>query len=340
MTSLNISERGLIRKISNLIPVTNSEQLVKGIGDDCGVFRAGSGTDELWLITTDTLTESVHFDLSWHRPELVGRKSASVNISDIAAMGGTPKFALLSIALPSSTPESLPDRFIAGFLDVLRFHNVLLIGGDTVKSRHDIAFTVTIVGQAKEKQILYRRGAQVNDLVWVSGPLGEAAAGLELCRLGESDFRESFKQLIKAHLDPEAQVDLGLVLAECGHVNAMMDLSDGLATDLAHLCSESGVGAEINASGLPVSNELIKAASRLNCSTVDWALTGGEDYHLIFTTAPDMQKTLPSLIREKTGKEIHCIGRIINRDGVHLNRDGRITEITFQGYDHFTLHSS
>ncbi len=335
MTSMHISERGLIQKISNLIPPTDSEQLVKGIGDDCGVFSSGSGSDELWLITTDTLIESVHFDLSWHPPELVGRKSASVNISDIAAMGGTPKFALLSIALPPSTTESLFDRFMAGFLEVLSSHNVFLIGGDTVKSRHDIAVTVTIVGQAKEGRILYRRGAKVNDLVWVSGLLGDAAAGLELCRRGESGCRESFKQLIKAHLDPEAQIDLGLVLAECGRVNAMMDLSDGLATDLAHLCKESGVGAEIDASGLPVSKELIKAASRLNCSILDWTLMGGEDYHLIFTTGSDAQKTLPRMIQEKTGKEIHCVGRIIDRHGIYLNRDGRITEITFQGYDHF-----
>ena len=197
------------------------------------------------LLTTDTLVEGVHFDLAWHPPLLLGRKAGAVNLSDVAAMGGEPRFALLNVAFPGSASAWLDD-FLAGFHGILQEHDTHLVGGDTVKSSSDISITVTIIGEAAEDSICYRSGAVPGDLVFVSGSLGDAAAGLALCRAGiSSDDSGQWQQLLSAHLDPQPQVQLGRILAESGQIHAMMDISDGLATDLAHICAASGVGAEM-----------------------------------------------------------------------------------------------
>ena len=334
----NISERefiGLIQSMSN----DANRDVIKGIGDDCAVFR--SHGEKSWLITTDTLVESIHFDLAWHPPKLLGRKAAAVNISDIAAMGGWPVSALLSVAVPDTNASWLED-FIAGFLEMLQEHRVILIGGDTVRSREAAVFSVTVLGEAEETNILYRSGAAVGDMVWVSGYLGEAAAGLELMRKRSSKewgVKDRWQSLEKAHLDPEPRTRLGRLLAESGFVHAMMDLSDGLATDLAHISLASGVRSEIRAGDLPISKELAAAAASLGMEPIDLALKGGEDYQLLFTAPPVNEAALRQLVTEKGEGEISCIGRIKEGEGVHLlSPAGKQTEITYQGYDHFNTN--
>lgn len=330
------TEREFIAKIRDLTQAAGG-QVVRGIGDDCAVIRGGAGKQ--WLITTDTLMESVHFDLGWHPSDLLGRKTAAVNISDIAAMGGIPLFALLALATPDPEAAWLPG-FLAGFTAVLREHSVDLIGGDTVKSPGPAMFSVTVIGECKDDEIVYRAGALPQDLIWVSGPLGEAAAGLELCRRGfakQPDLPAGWQRLVKAHLDPDPQVAVGRLLAARHLSRAMMDLSDGLATDLAHLCTESRVGAEINAGDLPLSGPLQEAAAAFGLSALDWALKGGEDYQLLFVTSAAHSDRVRRLAKELIGKEIYCIGRIVEGRGVYLcqGRDLK-TEIGFQGYDHFS----
>jgi len=329
------SERECIKRILQYVQNHNREYLVKGIGDDCAVLKKDG--DNCLLLTTDTLVEGVHFDLDWHPPYLLGRKCASVNLSDIAAMGGQPSTCLLSVGFPGMVPEWFDD-FMSGFTEVLAEYDTLLVGGDTVKSQGDIILSVTVTGEGDRKQICYRSGAKPGDMIWVSGSLGNAAAGLELCRRGQCRYPENsgqWQQLIHAHLDPEPQVALGRILSTSGLVHAMMDISDGLATDLAHLCEESGVGAEIQQDMLPVSVILENAATELAADVFDWILKGGEDYQLLFTTGTSAEQDLLQLVSEKSVREISCIGRIIEEPGVFLCHDGERRDISYQGYDHF-----
>lgn len=331
------SERDCINLIQQIVQNQgrDNKKLLKGIGDDCAVLALDA--ENCLLLTTDTLVEGVHFDLAWHPPYLLGRKCASVNLSDIGAMGGRPNSCLLSIGIPGDVPGWLDD-FIAGFTAALKEHDVLLIGGDTVKSTNDLVISVTVLGEGEKNRICYRAGAKPGDLVWVSGPLGHSAAGLELCRQGQRFSAESKdeQQLIRAHLDPHAEVDLGRLLAESGLVHAMMDISDGLATDLAHLCQESNVGAEIRQDLLPVSALLEKTAGDLQTDVFDWVLRGGEDYQLLFTSGPENKEVLQQLVYEKSGNEIFCLGTIIEKRGIFLCNDAGRYDISYQGFDHFS----
>lgn len=330
-----VSERECIQRILQYVQSQDREYLIKGIGDDCAVLKKDG--DTCLLLTTDTLVEGVHFDLAWHPPYLLGRKCASINLSDVAAMGGQPRTCLLSVGFPGSVPAWFDD-FMTGFTSVLAEHKTLLVGGDTVKSREGIILSVTVMGEGDRKQICYRSGAKPGDLIWVSGSLGNAAAGLELCRSGQCRSAENtgkWQNLIHAHLDPQPQVDLGRILSSSGFIHAMMDISDGLATDLAHLCDESGVGAEVQRDLLPVSRLLENAATEFGEDIFDWILAGGEDYQLLFTTGAADEQELLRLVSEKSGPAISCIGRITEESGVFLCNGSERREISYQGYDHF-----
>ncbi|MEA3548440.1 MAG: thiamine-phosphate kinase [Thermodesulfobacteriota bacterium] len=326
---MTFSERNFIKQIESLTP-TSKNGLIKGIGDDCAVLA--KSRDQATLLTTDTLIESVHFDPAWHPPYLLGRKAAAVNISDIAAMGGQPRFALLSVGVSAATEEDWLDQVMTGFQSMLEEHNMILIGGDTVSSPA-LMFSVTIIGEMIEDQALYRSGARQDDIVWVSGPLGEAAAGLEICRSHEKEC-DKWPSLVKAHLDPKPEVKLGRILAKSDMVNSMMDVSDGIATDLAHICTASSTGAEIRAEDIPFSESLLQAASAFHLNPLDLALRGGEDYQLLFTSPPEHATALPRLVRDQTGSEIFRVGRITSDQGVTLLDNNRRKDISFQGYEH------
>jgi len=329
------SERECINLIRQYAGNRENDFLVKGIGDDCAVLQKDEAA--YLLLTTDTLVEGIHFDLAWHPPYLLGRKSASVNLSDIAAMGGLPRACLLSIAFPGVVPAWF-EEFIAGFTEALKEADTQLVGGDTVKGHNDIVITVTLIGEADKKNVCFRSTSQPGDLVWVTGFLGNGAAGLELCRNGlhaAGASAEKWQPLIKAHLDPEPLIGLGAVLAASGFVRAMMDISDGLATDLAHLCKESGVGAEVQQDKLPVLPLLEQAAAELDADPLDWLLKGGEDYQLLFTTRPSDEQQLRNLVAEQSGAKITVIGHITDGSGVYLSSGGTRREISYQGYDHF-----
>jgi len=331
---VNMARPGREREIIARIRQTagSSGDLLVGIGDDCAVYK--TAPDRVSLVSADTMVEGVHFDLRWHPPVELGRKAASVNISDIAAMGGLPRFALLSLALAPTVEGQWLEAFMAGFSAVLAEHGVVLIGGDTVQGGQESVLSVTVLGEMAEAELLTRKGARVGDVVLVSGFLGEAAAGLALCQSGLGhDF--GWQPLVAAHLDPVAQVVLGRALAASGMVHAMQDLSDGLATDLAHICAESGVGAVVTAEKIPLSPLLRKAAQTCGQSALDWALAGGEDYQLLCTAAEPRLAGLRSLVREQTGRELFAVGRIVEGQGVFLEEAGQRREISYRGYEHF-----
>ena len=325
----HLSERNIIEAIARQSR-GGPPELLKGIGDDCAVVRKAGGLVDLW--TTDALVQGVHFDLSWHPPRLLGRKAASVNISDIGAMGGRPRFALLCLGLPSDCSRQFLDELMAGFLEVLTMHDMVLVGGDTVAAGERFMLSVTLCGEMEERHVCYRAAARPDDLVWVSGCLGDAACGLALCRQGHQAVEE-YQGLCRAHLDPQPQARLGRLLAQSGLIHAMMDISDGLATDLAHICKASGVGAEIMASDVPLSPELQKTAPALQFVPLELALQGGEDYQLVFTAPADNSPALLDLCRG-AGQDIACVGRITAGEGVMLCRNGERQDITFHGYEH------
>ena len=340
-----MTERDLIEEIRDLAG-TAGKGVVQGIGDDCAVIDKDGR--HVLLLTMDTLVESVHFDRSWHPPFLLGRKAVSVNVSDIAAMGGRPSFALLSLGLPADFSPEWATELNRGIHDACVQYGCLLIGGDTVRSPEKVSLTLTLIGEAAEERVLYRHGALPGDIIWVSGALGCAAAGLDYFRTGKghgvppcppsSGYPPAIAPCIKAHLDPQARVDLARALARTGCVHAMMDLSDGLATDLSRLCQESRTGAVIAADKLPGQEGLAHAASLLRKKRLDWMIAGGEDYELLFTAAPEDSEMILTAAAEQ-GVAVTAVGMIRAGRGVTLRRKTaqgyEEQPVSFQGFDHF-----
>jgi thiamine-monophosphate kinase len=331
-----LSERALIRLIRGAT-VTTAPDLIQGIGDDCAVF--GSTEAGQWLITTDTLVDQVHFDRQWHPPELLGRKSIAVNLSDIAAMGGRPRFVLLSLCLPPSLASEWLQHWLSGASAIMAEQGCVLIGGDTVRGR-ELVISVTVIGEAARDQVVYRSGARPGDTVYVGGPLGSAAAGLALFQRAKQEGIQpgqwpQWQALLDAHLNPAPQVQLGQQLGCSGCVTSMQDISDGLATDLAHICQESGTGCLLHAARLPALPSLDNAAIFLGKEKLDLLLKGGEDYQLLFTVCPGREKELETKILSTLHLQIYPVGTIIEGEGVILEEsDGTRSDITFQGYEH------
>ncbi len=331
-----LSERALIALIREASGAA-APGLLRGIGDDCAVFsNSGAGP---WLISTDSLVEGVHFDRRRHPPELLGRKCIAVNFSDVAAMGGCPRFVLLSLCLPSDLNADWMQRFFSGLSGIIAEYGAVLIGGDTVRSK-ELIFSVTVIGEAGCGGILYRSGASPGDIILVSGHLGSAAAGLALLQKSGGDELcgkqwPQWQALLDAHLNPLPQVKLGQELSASGWVTAMQDISDGLATDLAHICQESGTGAIIHARSLPSLPVLEAAAMFLGQEKLDLLLRGGEDYQLVFTVPPHRVEELRARLVSSLNQQIFAVGVITEGSGVLLeNQDGSRTDISFQGYEH------
>ncbi len=325
------AEPSLIENISRVCSGSH-KGLVKGIGDDCcEISKQGS-----WLISTDTLVDSIHFDRRWHPPALLGRKSVAVNLSDIAAMGGRPYFVLLSLCLPVDLDGEWINQFLDGAHEILQEFDTQLIGGDTVKGK-ELVITVTVFGQPQQCGSIYRNGASIGDSIWVSGVLGSAGAGLELLAAETKermlDGMSRYQALINAHLNPLPRIEYGLDLAQSKMVTAMQDISDGLATDLAHICNASRVGASLEKNQIPFHSALPAAAMLLNRSIEDFILRSGEDYELLFTVKKDCEKEFLRFMEEK-GRTAHQIGMIRAGEGVFLRTESGEEEISFQGYEH------
>jgi thiamine-monophosphate kinase len=257
-------------------------------------------------------------------------------LSDIAAMGGEPQHALLSLGWPPSRDRRLALEFAAGLSQAAREYGVAVIGGDTVASPQGIVVTVTLTGLVPASRMLRRSTAQVGDLIFVTGPLGEAAAGLEILRQGLEMAPELKKPLVEAHLQPRPQLAAGRLLAHEGLATALIDTSDGVATDLYHICQASGVGARLQASSVPISPR-VQAAPDLGRVALTLALTGGEDYLLLFTSAPKTVARLPQVFATAGLPAPLPLGRIVDGDRVILETASGDVDISGRGYDHFAL---
>jgi len=310
--------------ISRYFKKPASGDVLLGIGDDAAVVSLRSG--QRLVVAVDTIVEGVHFPAHTDAAD-IGYRALAVNLSDLASMGAVPKWMTLSLSLPSND-ESWLDRFASGLFDLARKFNVQLIGGDTVHG--PLVITVQIAGWVESNRWLTRSGAQVGDLIFVSGCLGDAAGGLAAIHEAKSEG-ESTRYLQQRFLRPEPRVSLGRELREIA--SASMDISDGLLTDLDKLCDASGVGAEIDVDRLPLSAQLRSSfdADR----ALQFALGGGDDYELLFTAHTADQSRLRSL---KT--PVTHIGKITATRGVRCLRNGVKLEVATRGYDHFQGQST
>jgi thiamine-monophosphate kinase len=306
-----------------------------GIGDDCAALDAGGEDFLLW--TVDTLVEGVHFDLAYFSLPQLGRKALAVNLSDIAAMGGVPLYALLSLGWPRHRDTAGALALGEGLAQAGQEYGVAVIGGDTVSSPGGVLLTLTLLGRVPREEMLTRQGARVGEGIYVTGVLGEAAAGLEMLKRGLALEGELHQALSQAHLDPRPQLQAGRVLAREKLATALIDLSDGVATDLGHLCRMSGVGARVPAATAPVSPRVQAAAPALGVDPLDLALKGGEDYQLLFTAPAAQASALLAAFARAGLPPPLPLGEIITGPGVWLETAAGEKDIAGQGFDHFRL---
>ena len=304
-------ETAIIELIRERYGAVSGGGLALGIGDDAALIEFG---EKLLIVTTDLLVENTHFRMDLSEPYLVGWKSAAVNISDIAAMGGEPTFSFVSIGLPDVEVE-LVGSIYQGLHDANAAFGSVIAGGDTVRSAAGIVINVTQLGTVERKAVARRDGARAGDAILVTNTLGDSLAGLELLlRLGLADARRASEFCVERHLKPEPRVHEARAAVATGKVHSMMDLSDGLSSDLARLCAASGVGARVRADALPLSSDLHIAASRLDADPVALAASGGEDYELLITCGTADAPGLIEAIRS-TGSTASAIGEIVEGSG-------------------------
>ena len=307
-------EAAVINLIRDKYGAAGAGALALGIGDDAALIRSGDG---FLVVTADLLVENTHFRMDINEPYLLGWKSAAVNISDIAAMGGVPTYSFVSVGLPD-IEVSVVEAIYEGMRDVSAKYGSVIAGGDTVANPSGIVINVTQLGAVEPDRVARRDGAEPGDAILVTNTIGDSRAGLQLLlRLGLTEARRASETCVMRHLKPEPRVNETRAAVGTGKIHSMMDLSDGLAADLKKLCEASKVGARVIADALPISEDLHIAAARLDLDPVRLAAGGGEDYELLLTCdpkdAPEIAKAISS-----TGSTARVIGEITEDDQVAL----------------------
>jgi thiamine-monophosphate kinase len=324
-----LPEKALIAQIRRIAESASghargqNSAILTGIGDDCAVLRLRPGDET--LITTDFTLEGIHFRRDWHPAESVGHRCLARGLSDIAAMGGKPIAAFLSLALSRDLPPSWVGRFVRSLIRLAEKHGATLAGGDTAESPHGILADIVVVGTVPQGKAILRSRARPGDRIFVSGELGgSSAAVLQMRRKPKTKLNP---REYPRHFFPEPRLGLGRILREKNIATSMIDTSDGLSTDLSHICEESGVGAELDAAMIPRAR-VGKPAREVD---LDLALHGGEDYELLFTAPPG--KRIPPQI---AGVPLTQIGQITRQRKILLrNSQGIAYELEPRGWEHF-----
>lgn len=326
-----LPEKALIAQIRRMAAsstrgrrIGGSCAILTGIGDDCAVLRLLAGRD--FLVTTDFTLEGIHFRRDWHPPESVGHRCLARGLSDIAAMGGEPAAIFLSLALPRDLPQAWVGRFARSLISLAEKNGATLAGGDTAESPDGILADIIVIGTVPKGKAIHRSSAKPGDRIYISGELGGSAAAVVTMRALRPGKKVNPRDHPR-HFYPEPRIELGRILRERNLATAMIDTSDGLSTDLAHICEESGVGAEIDTSSIPRAR-VGKPAREVD---LDLALHGGEDYELLFTVPP--RKRVPAQV---AGVAISQIGQITrSRRIIARNSKGIGYELLPQGWEHF-----
>ncbi|MCK4404256.1 MAG: thiamine-phosphate kinase [candidate division Zixibacteria bacterium] len=322
-----IGEFGLIDLIKRRI-YSKDKQVVVNIGDDAAIIR--SSPDRLLIFTTDTLVDKIHFDLKYFTFEEIGWKAMVANLSDIAAMGGLPRYALVTVGLPKSVRVEEVLSIYKGASNIARRYNCKIIGGDTTLVPKDLFISIALLGEVEKKFLVTRNGAKKGDLICVTGNLGEAQAGLEFLK---KHGRQKLS-LVKKHMQPFPRINEARILVRNLKINSMIDISDGLSSELFHLTDESHLGALIYEQNIPISSKCLKLAPLLNKTPLSWALSSGEEYELLLTFG---KKDLSKIEKVKSKVNISVIGEMVDkRDGVKLiHKSGRMKDLRKVGFVHF-----
>lgn len=334
----NVGEVGefpLIDRIRKILPVSRNRDLLVDIGDDTAVVRLDAR--RALLLTCDIQVEGRHFRLDRSTPYRVGRRAMAVNLSDIASMGGTPTYALVSLGLPADFPVVGYDRLFEGMRDELLPHRAYIIGGNLARTEKRLIVDVTLVGEADLSRVLTRGGARVGDRVFVSGHLGASGGGFQALKAFGKKVPGKFREMVNRHVLPVPRVELGRRIARSGVASAMIDVSDGVAGDLYHVCTRSGVGAVIHEDLLPLPEHIGEIAETSGIPILDLALHSGEDYELLFTVPPGVSSRRIRSLPGGSGIPVTEIGRIVaRREGYCLvDSLGKKRPLTPAGWDHF-----
>ncbi len=317
--------------IDQIRRMARTRKVLTGIGDDCAILRKNRKKD--LAITADMLVEDIDFRLDWVIPKYLGHKALAVSLSDIAAVGAKPKWAMLSIGIPAGVwKTTFVKEFYEGWFKLARKFSVTLIGGDISRTADQIVIDSIVIGEVERGRAILRSGAKTGDLIFVSGEIGGASGGLGLLESGERCRNESrYRDLLLRQLKPKPQIELGRFLSKQRFATSMIDISDGLTADLGHLCDESGVGAEISLEALPLDRNLKCLAEVVR--PIETVLSGGEDFELLFTIRP---RDREEFLTEAKKFRVTEIGRInADRGALSVTSEGNVRVLHRTGYSHF-----
>ena len=340
-----IGEFGLIEKIKNIVDIsvddsTIYDNLLKGIADDTAVYKPSPS--KLQLLTTDAMVEGVHFDITYTSLAHVGWKAIVSNISDVAAMCGVPRYATVTLCLPQKISVEMIEEFYKGVVSACKKYSCLIVGGDTTATAGNFVVSISLIGEVDPEKVIYRSGAKVGDLICATGHLGASHAGLKILLREKSRYLESnaqfspnlepYKMIIEKYLLPKPRLDISKIISDSVKVNAMIDISDGLASEVHHICNNSGVGADVWEHNIPVHTYTQKIAEEFSEDVINYALYGGEEYELLFTLSDNDYEKLETLTADVT-----ILGRITDKSkGINIVRESGDREpLQFSGWDHF-----
>lgn len=335
-TSLSeLGEFGLIKHLTKHFTI-NCESTEKGIGDDAAVLEFG---DKQTLVTTDLLVEGVHFDLAYMPLKHLGYKAVMVNLSDVYAMNGIASQIMVSIAISNRFPLEAIEELYDGIQLACKNYNIDLVGGDTTSSVTGLLISITAIGEAKKSDIVYRSGAKPNDLLVISGDLGSAYLGLQVLEREKQVFQanpnsqpdlDMYSYIVERQLKPEARKDIVILLKELDvKPTSMIDISDGLSSEILHICSQSEVGCNLYEEKIPLDPQMISTCEEFNIDSTTVALNGGEDYELLFTISQD------DFLKIKANPNLTVIGYITDKsEGAHIiTRGNQKVELVAQGWN-------
>jgi len=328
----DIGEFGLIERLTRMLP--QPADVLVGAGDDAAVFKLASG--QIVVATCDMFVEGIHFDLSICEGSQVGWRVMTASLSDIAAMGCKPLFATVSLGVPPETSTSVIEQMYHGLTSAAGRHSAAIVGGDTVRSPERIVMDISLIGQPVGSSYLTRSGASSGDAIVVTGHPGQSVAGFEILFSGMKLRGSGLEGLVRAHLEPQARIEQGLFLAQDDRATAAIDLSDGLAQDLGHVCEMSQVGAVIDLEKLPISPYLAEYCGKNSKQAARLCLSGGEDYELLFTVREDGLETFIAEWQGRFDLSATVIGRMTSEfAGVRLQDGDQSGLADAAGYDHF-----
>jgi thiamine-monophosphate kinase len=329
-----LGEFALIDRLQQRLQRPAPAHLVRDIGDDCAVLRPAAGMD--MLVTTDTQEEGVHFRRDWSSPQDIGWRALAVNVSDIAAMGGVPLGAVIALSVPATLEVAFVEALYDGMQALATAYDCPIIGGNVSKTTAQVSITITVMGAVPCGQSVCRSGARVGDEIWVTGDLGGAKAGLEALLHPEAVTGLETTDALQRYRRPQPRLHEAHYLRQHGVLHSLIDLSDGLSSDLTHICTESGVGAVLEAAQLPLSPAARQVAQARQVDPLIFALHGGEDFELCLTVSPGALTALSQDFTATFSCPLVRIGTIKDVTGVTLRLpDGRSQPLQARGYDHF-----